>query len=91
MKLKEPIVSIALKLKSLNLPKQKKWWLIALVLISVTGISYVAYRQMVLVPQQKAKSQVQTALVERKNLAITVSANGTVQPERSDCRDSQWR
>jgi HlyD family secretion protein len=76
-------VSIALKPKSLNQTKQKKWWLIALVLISITGIGYVAYRQMVLVPQQKAKNQVQTALVERKNLTITVSANGTVQPERS--------
>jgi HlyD family secretion protein len=76
-------VSIALKPKSLNQPKQKKWWLIALVLISITGIGYVAYRQMVLVPQQKAKNQVQMALVERKDLTITVSANGTVQPERS--------
>lgn len=76
-------MSIALKLKSLNLPKQKKWWLIALVLISITGVGSVAYRQMILVPQQKANNQVQTALVERKDLAITVSANGTVQPERS--------
>ena len=76
-------MSIALNPKSLNQPKQKKWWLIALVLISITGIGYVAYRQMVLVPQQKAKNQVQMALVERKDLTITVSANGTVQPERS--------
>ena len=76
-------MSIAVKPKSLNQPKQKKWWLIALVLISITGIGYVTYRQMVLVPQQKAKNQVQTALVERKNLTITISANGTVQPERS--------
>jgi HlyD family secretion protein len=76
-------VSIALKPKSLNQAKRKKWWLAALVLIAIMGIGSVAYRQMILVPQQKARNQVQTALVERKNLTITISANGTVQPERS--------
>jgi HlyD family secretion protein len=35
------------------------------------------------VPQQQAKSKIQTAPVECNNLAITISANGTVQPERS--------
>ncbi len=76
-------MSIALKPKSLNLPKKKNWWLIVLALIAITGIGSVAYRQMILAPQQKAKSQLQTALVDRKDLTITVSANGTVQPERS--------
>ncbi len=76
-------MSIALKPKGLNLPKKKNWWLIVLVLIAITGIGSVAYRQMILAPQQKAKSQLQTALVDRKDLTITVSANGTVQPERS--------
>jgi multidrug efflux pump subunit AcrA (membrane-fusion protein) len=34
-------------------------------------------------PQQQTKNKVQTAPVERSNLSITITANGTVQPERS--------
>jgi hypothetical protein len=37
----------------------------------------------VTVPQQKAQSKIQTALVTRANLTILVWANGTVQPESS--------
>ena len=55
-----------------------------LVAIPIAGIgSYVAYNQLVTVPQQKAQSKIQTALVTRGNLTILVSANGTVQPESS--------
>jgi HlyD family secretion protein len=65
-------------------PKRFPKWLIGSVaLIAVMGVSYFAYRQFVLLPQQQAKNKVQTAPVERSNLTITVSANGTVQPERS--------
>jgi HlyD family secretion protein len=67
-------------------PPQKRFpkWLAGLVaLIAVMGAGYFAYRQFVLLPQQQAKNKVQTALVERSNLTITVTANGTVQPERS--------
>jgi len=42
-----------------------------------------AYNQLVVVPQQQAKNKVQTAAVERISLPITVSANGTVQPQQS--------
>lgn len=59
-----------------------KWLLTSVAVISVIGISYIAYRQFVLLPQQQAKNKVQTAPVERGNLTITITANGTVQPER---------
>ncbi len=59
-----------------------KWLLTSVAVISVIGISYIAYRQSVLLPQQQAKNKVQTAPVERGNLTITITANGTVQPER---------
>jgi HlyD family secretion protein len=65
-------------------PKRFPKWLLGLAaLISALGVGYLTYRQFVLLPQQQAKNKVQTARVERSNLAITVTANGTVQPERS--------
>jgi len=76
-------MSISLKGKSLSQLKLNKWLLGLLLLIPIGGIGYVAYHQFVVLPQQQAKNKVQTALVERSNLTITVSANGTVQPERS--------
>jgi HlyD family secretion protein len=47
------------------------------------GVGYFAYNQLVVVPQQQAKNKVQTATVERSNLTIFVSANGTVHPQQS--------
>jgi HlyD family secretion protein len=67
-------------------PPQKrfpKWLIGSVVLVAVMGTGYFAYRQFVLLPQQQAKNKVQTAPVERGNLTITITANGTVQPERS--------
>lgn len=80
------LMSISLKLKKLkrlSLPKLNPWLLGLLVLVSVGSMSYIAYNQIVVVPKQQAKNKVQTASVERSNLTISVSANGTVQPERS--------
>lgn len=71
-----------LKPKGLGQLRSNKWVLGLLVLISVLGVGYLTYHQLVTVPQQQAKSKVQTAPVERGNLAIVVSANGTVQPEK---------
>lgn len=72
-----------LKPNGLSKLKANKWLLGLLILIPMIGISYLAYHQLVVVPQQQAKNKVQTALVKRSNLPITVSANGTVQPEQS--------
>jgi HlyD family secretion protein len=69
-----------------EIPPQKrfpKWLIGSAALIAVMGTGYFAYRQFVILPQQQAKNKVQTAPVERGNLTITVTANGTVQPERS--------
>ena len=78
--------------KSVDVAKQKlqdrlktnKWLLWLLVAIPIAGgLSYVAYNQLVTAPQQRAQRKIQTAAVTRGNLAILVSANGTVQPESS--------
>ncbi|XZN98921.1 MAG: biotin/lipoyl-binding protein [Microcoleus sp.] len=77
--------SISLNLQQgIHRLKINKWLMGLLVAIPIAGIgSYVAYNQLVTVPQQKAQSKIQTALVTRGNLTILVSANGTVQPESS--------
>jgi HlyD family secretion protein len=65
-------------------PKINKWLMGLLVAIPLIGIgSYVAYNQLVTVPQQRAQRKIQTAAVTRGNLTVLVSANGTVQPESS--------
>jgi HlyD family secretion protein len=86
------MLSISLNLKkgidslseTIHQPKIKRWLMWSLVAIALTGIgSYAAYNQLVTAPQQRAQRKIQTALVTRGNLAIVVSANGTVQPESS--------
>jgi HlyD family secretion protein len=72
-----------LKQNGLSKLKANKWLLGLLILISMIGVGYLAYHQFVVVPQQQAKLKIQTALVKRGNLTIAVSANGTVEPERS--------
>ena len=69
--------------RGLDRLRSNKWLMGLVMLIPIMGVSYFAYRQVVIVPQQQAKSKVQTAPVGRGNLPITISANGTVQPERS--------
>lgn len=48
----------------------------------MAGGGYAVYRQLIVVPQQQAKRKVLTVPVERLNLSVTVSANGTIKPER---------
>ena len=69
--------------KILTKSKQNPLLLGLLVLIPIIGIGYFAYNRFVVSPQQQPKNKVQTAAVERTNLTITVSANGTVQPEQT--------
>ncbi|NEO24352.1 biotin/lipoyl-binding protein [Moorena sp. SIO4A5] len=60
-----------------------KWLLRLLLLCLVFGGGYAAYRQRVALPNQQAKTQTQTVSVEKLNLAVTVSANGVIEPERA--------
>lgn len=71
------------KSKRLGNLRSNKWLMGLLVFSLIIGGGYLAYRQFVIIPQRQAKSKVQTAPVDRSNLPITISANGTVQPERS--------
>jgi HlyD family secretion protein len=78
-----PTVAVPAKPKESHKLKLNHWLLVLLILIPIAGISYFVYNQVVTIPQQQAKNKVQTALVERSNLEIIVSANGTVQPQQS--------
>ncbi|MHC5762085.1 efflux RND transporter periplasmic adaptor subunit [Nostoc sp.] len=62
---------------------RRNWlsWLIALCLLG--GIGYAVYYQVTVVSRQQASRRVLTRPVQRQTLTITVSANGTVKPERS--------
>lgn len=48
----------------------------------VTGSSYFAYRQFILLPQAEERAKTQTVPVETTTLPITITANGTVEPEQ---------
>ncbi|HEY9802122.1 MAG TPA: efflux RND transporter periplasmic adaptor subunit [Leptolyngbyaceae cyanobacterium] len=64
--------------------KAKINWLSWLVVLGILGgIGYAIYYQVAVVPRQEARSRVLTQGLERQTLPITVSANGTVKPERS--------
>jgi HlyD family secretion protein len=86
---KKGIDSLSETLRHPKIDKRLIWSLVAIIVPigfanALTGIgSYVAYNQLVTVPQQQAQRKIQTAAVTRGNLAIVVSANGTVQSESS--------
>lgn len=63
----------------------KTKWLLSLVSLGlVAGGGYVAYQRVVIPQQQQqAHQRIQVVPVERTNLAVTVSANGIVEPEQT--------
>ncbi|MBK1985958.1 efflux RND transporter periplasmic adaptor subunit [Sphaerospermopsis aphanizomenoides BCCUSP55] len=64
--------------------KTRNYWLPWLIVLGLmAGIGYVAYLQLVVIPNQQTKNRVLTRPVERQSLPISISANGTVKPERS--------
>ncbi|MGI0483970.1 efflux RND transporter periplasmic adaptor subunit [Pantanalinema rosaneae CENA516] len=59
-------------------------WLLGVLVLSLLGTgAYVAYSQVTTTQRQATRRGGQTVAVERQTLPITISANGTVQPERS--------
>ncbi len=49
----------------------------------LAGGGYVVYRQVNRSQQQAVLKQVQTVAVQRANLSVTISANGTIEPEQT--------
>lgn len=71
------------KFKGVELPHVPKWVVgsLALGLLAIAG--YVAYSQISTAQRQEARRKIQTATVEKLDLPVTITANGTVQPDRS--------
>ncbi|MEA5512521.1 efflux RND transporter periplasmic adaptor subunit [Nodularia sp. UHCC 0506] len=64
--------------------KSRKHWLSWLLILGlVGGVGYAVYYQLAVRPSQQARERVLTQPVERRSLSLTVSANGTIKPERS--------
>lgn len=63
--------------------KIPKWavWIIGLSVL--LGAGYVAYNQFTVSQRQESRRRVQTVTVDRADTAITISANGTIQPAQS--------
>jgi HlyD family secretion protein len=79
----KPVDSSALVAEVKKKKDRNRWlsWLLALTLVG--GIGYAIYYQVAAVSRQEVRRRVLTQSVERQSLAIAVSANGTVKPERS--------
>ena len=60
-----------------------RWLLWLLLPCLLVGGGYGVYRLAVVIPAEQQKKQILTMPVERQTLPITISANGTVNPERS--------
>lgn len=71
------------KLRVPKVPKMPRWALGLLVLGLFAGGSYAAYSYITTAQQQEMRRRVQAATVERVSLPISISANGTVQPQQS--------
>jgi HlyD family secretion protein len=69
--------------KGSPLLKLPRWGIGLGVLLILAGGGFAAFRQLVVVPRQAAANRILTEPVQRQNLAIAVSANGTVKAERS--------
>ncbi|WP_197985078.1 efflux RND transporter periplasmic adaptor subunit [Leptolyngbya sp. Cla-17] len=67
-------------LKKLGVPK---WLITLLVLGLLAGIGYVVFTQMTAANPKESRRRGRAVAVEQVNLPVTISANGTVQPERS--------
>lgn len=82
----DPVKSAKRKDKSkFGVKNPKKWLLISLaLLLLVGGGSFAIYRQITATSNRtSAKRSRQTISVKRQDLTVTVSANGTVQPQMS--------
>ncbi|GAB1543591.1 efflux RND transporter periplasmic adaptor subunit [Scytonema sp. NUACC21] len=60
-----------------------KWLVGFLILGLLIGGGYLGVRQIMMTQRQESQRRIQSAPVERTNLPVTISANGTIKPERA--------
>ncbi|MEG3870156.1 MULTISPECIES: biotin/lipoyl-binding protein, partial [unclassified Microcoleus] len=70
--------------KHFQIKKELSPWVSGLLATSLlAGVGYTAYSQLTVKSSRETRRQEKTVAVERVNLPITISANGTIVPERS--------
>jgi len=70
--------------KNFQIKKGLTPWLIGLLVTGLlAGVGYTAYSQLAVKQRRETRRKDKTVAVERLNLPITISANGTIVPERS--------
>ncbi|MEG3918649.1 efflux RND transporter periplasmic adaptor subunit [Microcoleus sp. T3_A4] len=70
--------------KHFQIKKELTPWLSGLLATSLlAGVGYTAYSQLTVKSSRETRGREKTVAVERVNLPITISANGTIVPERS--------
>ena len=70
--------------KHFQIKKELTPWLSGLLAASLlAGVGYTAYSQLTVKSSRETRRKEKTVAVERVNLPITISANGTIVPERS--------
>ena len=71
-------------LKHFQIKKGLTPWLIGFLAASLlAGVGYIAYSQLTVKSSRESRRKQKTVAVERVNLPIAISANGTIVPERS--------
>ncbi|BAZ40832.1 RND family efflux transporter MFP subunit [Calothrix sp. NIES-4101] len=78
----EPTIKQPLK-KKLRFNALGKWLVFLSLLLLAGGGGFFIYQQTVVQPRQQARRNRQTVPIARENLTVTVTANGTIQPEMS--------
>ena len=70
--------------KHFQIKKELTPWLSGLLAASLlAGVGYTAYSQLTVKSRRETRRREKTVAVQRVNLPITISANGTIVPERS--------
>ncbi len=69
--------------KGSSLLKLPRWGIGLGVFLILAGGGFATFRQLVVLPRQAAANRILTEPVQRQSLAIAISANGTVEAERS--------
>ena len=70
--------------KHFQIKKELTPWVSGLLAASLlAGVGYTAYSQLTVKSSRETRRKEKTVAVERVNLPITISANGTIVPERS--------
>jgi HlyD family secretion protein len=77
------LIKLASSLRSGQSPTKSRWFKYGLFAIALLGVGFVGVKALNLAPPNQSSSEQLTLPVERKTVPISITANGTVNAERS--------